>query len=79
MTSAPRPYLLAFDAYRIVAERQPDSALVTFVVYDDEQFVARTDDVQLAITSLFEHFKDKRSSILERVKDPELKINLSIR
>lgn len=68
--------LFSFDVFQI---QQTSTEPVAFTLFDDGKPISEHSDVQGAIHAFFERFNEKRSSLLERVKDPALNINISIK
>lgn len=75
-----RNRLLAFDSYHIKHSLDDNgNPVFSLVDYGDGKLVSTHSDIQSAIQALCVRLSGKQKSILERVKDPELNVTVSIR
>lgn len=76
-TSAPRPRLLAFYPYDVKPKKTDDC--IEFTALWDGEYLATADKIQAAIDIAIDDFKVRSRPLLNRLKDPEIKITFSIR
>lgn len=77
MQTHQRSSILISDIYKI--KPLPRETGEVFGVFRQEVLISTHLKVADAVLNLMEHFKDSRSAILERVRDPEITVNFFVR